>query len=85
MSARRDVDWLEFHLVLTTILTRATHERALIGHREPDSGVRVRLLHDIEGEIAIETLMADPHGRSRTGCPDLVPGAPRRELRACPF
>lgn len=33
-----NVDRLEFDLVPAAVLTRARHERALIGHREPGSG-----------------------------------------------
>lgn len=84
MPARRDVDWLEFHLVLTAVLTRATHERALIGHRETDFGRshaassrqstrRSRSRHELLAHMATPGPAA----------PDLVLGAPHRELRAC--
>lgn len=70
--------------VPTAVLTRATHERTLIGHREPDSDCSHGLFRTIDGEIAIETLMADPHAAPGPPAHDLPPAAPHRRLARMP-
>lgn len=71
--------------LLTAALTRATHERALIGHREADSGRSHGFVRTIDRGIAIEALMADPLAAPRPPAPDLAPAAPHRWLARMPM
>lgn len=71
--------------VPTAVLTRATHERALIGHREPDSDCSHGFFRTIDGEIAIEALVADPHAAPGPPAYDLPPAAPHRRLARMPM
>lgn len=85
MAARRECRSARIRPMPTAVLTRATHERALIGHREPDSGRSHGFFRTIDGEIAIEALMADPHAAPGPPAHDLPPAAPHRRLARMPM
>lgn len=80
MSIGQNSTWL-----LTAVLTRATHEQALIGHREPDSGRSHVFFRTIGGGIALEALMAALHAAPGPPALDLVPAAPHRWLARMPM
>lgn len=80
MSIGPNSTWL-----LAAVLTRATHERALIGHREPDSGRSHGFFRTIDGGIAIEALMAALRAAPGPPALDLVPAAPHRWLARTPM
>lgn len=85
MPARRECRSARIRPMPTAVLTRATHERALIGHREPDSDCSHGFFRTIDGEIAIEALMADPHAAPGPPVYDLPPAAPHRRLARMPM